>query len=271
MRSAVWGVSGLTVRYRDRVALDQVTLDVPPGMVTAVVGGDGAGKSTLLRALVGGVAPGSGTVRRPPADRIGYFPGASGVYPDLTVNENLDFAASAYHVAAGGRRVELLDAAGLGGARDRLASRLSGGMRQKLGLIMAMLHTPDLLVLDEPATGVDPVSRAELSLLVNRAAAAGTAVALSTVYLDEAERAGQVLVLDRGRTLRVGVPAEVIATVPGRVIARSTRPDDARRSWRRGNGWHCWLPPSETSGPEGGPTDIDLEDAVIVATLERRG
>src|SRR5205823_11493913 len=134
------------------------------------------------------VYPDSGTVRRPSTHRVGYFSAASGVYPDLTVAENLSFAATAYHARDPQRQRELLAAAGLSDVTDRLAGNLSGGMRHKLGLVMAMVHDPELLVLDEPSTGIDPVSRAELSSLVVRAAAAGTAVVLSTAYLDEAER-----------------------------------------------------------------------------------
>lgn len=263
-----WGVASLTVRYGGRIALDDVTLDVASGSITAVVGGDGAGKSTLLRALVGGVRPASGTVRRPAARQIGYFPGSSGVYPDLTVAENLDFVASAYRVRAADRRAELLHAAGLADVPNRLAGQLSGGMRQKLGLVMAMLHEPQLLVLDEPSTGVDPVSRAELTSLVNRAAVAGTAVVVSTAYVDEAERAGHVLVLDGGRVLRSGAPEAIIAAVPGSVVVSADRPD-GDRAWRRGRGWHRWVPPGDDPPAEAQRAPVDLEDAVIVAALER--
>jgi ABC-type multidrug transport system ATPase subunit len=263
-----WGVTALTVRYGHRVALEDVSLDAPPGSITAVVGGDGAGKSTLLRALVGGVRPDSGTVRRPPTRQLGYFSGATGSYPDLTVSENLDFAASAYHASASGRRAELLDAASLSHVPERLAGQLSGGMRQKLGLVMAMLHEPTLLVLDEPSTGIDPVSRTELTALINRAAAAGTAVVLSTAYLDEAERAGHVLVLDRGRTLRSGNPDAIIASVPGSVLASTARPGGGH-SWRRGSGWHHWIPPGQPVPSGSSPAPVDLEDAAIVAALQR--
>jgi ABC-2 type transport system ATP-binding protein len=263
-----WGVRGLTVRFGDRLALDDVSLDIADATITAVVGGDGSGKSTLLRALVGGVRVDAGTVRRPARSRIGYFPGSAGVYPDLTVLENLDFAAAAYHVGADSRRDELLDAAGLAQVPNRLAGDLSGGMRQKLGLVMAMVHAPQLLVLDEPSTGVDPVSRSELSTLVNRVAAEGAAVVISTAYVDEAERAGHVLVLDQGRALRSGAPDEIISAVPGTVIASPERPDTVR-AWRRGGGWHRWVAPGESTPPDAHAVDVDLEDAVIVAALER--
>jgi ABC-2 type transport system ATP-binding protein len=264
-----WGATDVTVRFGDRVALDKVTLAVEPASVTAVVGADGAGKTTLLRALVGTVRPDSGTVQRPPARKIGYFSAASGVYPDLTVTENLDFAATAYGAHDPDRRAELLRFAGLTGAVDRLGGQLSGGMRQKLGLVMAMLHQPDLLVLDEPSTGVDPVSRTELSTLIVRAAASGAAVVVSTAYLDEAERANSVLVLHGGQVLGSGPPADVIAGVAGHVLTAPQRPA-AYSAWRRGGAWHCWVPPGDAVPAGFAPATVDLEDAVIVAALQRR-
>ena len=134
--------------------------------------------------------------------RVGYVAGASGVYDDLSVDENIAFVADAYGIDAGecdDRVATLLAETGLAGTGARLAGRLSGGMRQKLAVALAMLHEPDLLVLDEPTTGVDPVSRAELWRLIAAAAAGGAAVLVSTTYLDEARRAANVLLLDDGR------------------------------------------------------------------------
>ena len=209
-----WGVADLTVRFGRRRALDGVTLEVAPGEVAAVIGGDGAGKTTLVRVLAGVLAPTSGAVRRPAAERIGYLAATSGTYPDLTVDENLAFAATAYGLdprVARERATELLERTGLDTARDRLAGRLSGGMRQKLGVVQALQHRPDLLVLDEPSTGVDPVSRADLWRLIAGAAGEGTAVVFTTSYGDEARRAGRVLALDAGR---IGDPAEWERTPP---------------------------------------------------------
>src|SRR5215467_5747743 len=171
-----WGAEDACVRYGDKLALDHVTFRAVPGRVSAVVGGDGAGRTTLLRCLAGALAVTSGRAWLPPPMRIGYLSAGSGVYPDLSVDENLAFRATAYQLpvaVARERGAELLERAGLAGARDRLAGRLSGGMRQKLGVIASMLHQPDLLVLDEPTTGVDPVSRADLWWLIARAAAKG--------------------------------------------------------------------------------------------------
>jgi ABC-2 type transport system ATP-binding protein len=268
--SGPWGVRGLSVRYGDRSALVDVTFQVAARSVVAVVGGDGAGKSTLLRALAGTVRPSAGAVDRPDERRIGYLSAGPGVWADLTAAENLEFAGRAYGLGAGqlrSRTAALLERTGLAGARDRLAGRLSGGMRHKLALAMALLHEPELLILDEPTTGVDPVSRVELWRLVAGAAAGGAAVALATTYLDEAERAATVLVLDQGRALLTGTPDEVLAAVPGRVLEAPARPGGIP-AWRRGARWRAWSP---DGSPLPGATEVapDLEDAVVVAQLAR--
>jgi ABC-2 type transport system ATP-binding protein len=297
-----WGTEQACVRYRDKLALDHVTFRAMPGRVSAVVGGDGAGRTTLLRCLAGALAVTSGQVRLPPPLRIGYLSAGSGIYPDLSVDENLAFRATAYQLPAAvarERSAEFLERAGLAGARDRLAGRLSGGMRQKLGVIASMLHQPDLLVLDEPTTGVDPVSRADLWWLIAQAAANGAAVVFATSYLDEAERAVSVLALDDGRALASGTPEEIIAAMPGTLRVSDARPegDARRRSWRRGGRWRIWDPYDQASPPvadlrhenpgepdmittqireepdeprePGRPVAPDLQDAVTVAILAR--
>jgi ABC-2 type transport system ATP-binding protein len=263
-----WGCRRLGVRYGATVALEEVTFAVAPGTVAAVVGGDGAGKTSLLRALAGTVRPAAGTVRRPAERRLGYVSAGPGVWTDLTVDENLRFSGGAYGLDPGEleRRVgRLLERTGLAEARDRLAGQLSGGMRQKLALAMAVAHEPDLLILDEPTTGVDPVSRAELWRLLAASAAGGAAVVVATTYLDEAERAATVLVLDRGRGLLSGTPEEVVAATPGLVVEGTERPAGLP-SWRRGARWRAWSPDGSTP-PATGPVTLDLEDAVIVAQL----
>ena len=244
-----WGAEAIRVQFGPTVALADVSLTAAPGLVTAVVGGDGAGKTTLLRCLAGVLAPAAGAIRRPAPESIGYFPASTGTYPDLTVAENLAFRSAAYNLRgpqAAARADELTELAGLTAARDRPAGRLSGGMRRKLGVIAAMLHQPELLVLDEPSTGVDPVSRSGLWWLITRAAADGAAVVLATTYLDEAERAGTVLVLDAGRTLAAGSPAEIVAAMPGTVRELAAEPvgPAARRGWRRNGRWRVWEPPA---------------------------
>jgi ABC-2 type transport system ATP-binding protein len=271
-----WGTEEACVRYGDKLALDHVTFRAAPGRVSAVVGGDGAGRTTLLRCLAGALAVTSGGVRLPPPLRIGYLSAGSGTYPDLSVDENLAFRATAYQLPAAvarERSAVLLERAGLSGARDRLAGRLSGGMRQKLGVIASMLHQPDLLVLDEPTTGVDPVSRADLWWLIAQAAANGAAVVFATSYLDEAERAVSVLALDDGRALASGTPEEIIAAMPGTLRVSDARPEGEarRRAWRRGGRWRIWDPPGQPGEPQapGRPVAPDLQDAVTVAILAR--
>ena len=265
-----YGVRGATVRFGDTLALDDVTVEVPSGSVVAVVGGDGAGKSTLLRALVGEVVLDDGEVSAPGAESIGYLTASAGSWAALTVQQNIDFVAGVYGVtgpALEARRSELLARAGLADVTDRLSSQLSGGMRRKLGFSMAMVHRPELLVLDEPSTGVDPVSRIDLWRLVTQAAASGAAVLMSTTYLDEAERAASLVVLDRGRGLAQGSWDEVRATFTGTVTSgqRAVRPE---WSWRRGHVVHEYW--AEDEQPSGDVIVPDLEDVVIALSLVRR-
>jgi ABC-2 type transport system ATP-binding protein len=266
-----FGVRSATARFGDTVALDDVTVDVPSGMVVAVVGGDGAGKSTLLRALTGEVPLDTGAVQAPPKQDLGYLPASSGSWAALSVTQNIDFVGGIYGLkgeALAVRRAELLERAKLTGAADRLASQLSGGMRRKLGFSMAIVHEPSLLVLDEPSTGVDPVSRIDLWRLVSEAAATGTAVIMSTTYLDEAERAAHLVVLDGGRVLVQGSYDDVRAGFTG-AITRSDQPVRAEWSWRRGRDRREYWPDTD---PPPGATIVqpDLEDIIIALSLRRR-
>ena len=271
-----WGTEDVSVRYGSTMALEHVWFRAEPGQVSAVVGGDGAGRTTLLRCLAGALAPTSGRVRRPAPMATGYLSAGSGTYPDLSVAENLAFRAAAYRIppeTARQRGAELLARAGLDQVTGRLAGQLSGGMRQKLGVIAAMLHRPDLLVLDEPTTGVDPVSRADLWLLIARAAAGGAAVVLATSYLDEAERAHHVLALDAGSELASGTADQIVAAMRGTLTVADTRPagEAGRRAWRRAGRWRVWNPgmaPGD-GGRAGGAVRPDLQDAVTVAALAR--
>jgi ABC-2 type transport system ATP-binding protein len=266
-----WGTEGASVRYGHVLALREVSVRVRPGEVTAVVGGDGAGRTTLLRCLAGAVRPSAGSVRRPDPIRIGYATAGSGTYPDLTVTQNLAFRAAVHRVPparARERATRYLDRLGLAAVGGRLAGNLSGGMRQKLGAVAAMLHQPDLLVLDEPTTGVDPVSRSDLWWLIARATADGTAVVVATSYLDEAERASEVLILDAGMELARGTPGQIVAGMPGALRVAAAQPDGepARRAWRRAGQWRVWEP---GGAPEGTGIRPDLQDAATVAALVR--
>lgn len=256
------------VRFGDRTALDGVNLIAAPGAVTAVVGGDGAGKTTLLRAVVGQVPLDSGTMRAPEQTAIGYLPASSGSWAGLTVQENVEFVGGTYGLtgaALADRAAELLTVAGLEPFRDRLARQLSGGMRRKLGACMAMLHDPQLLVLDEPSTGVDPVSRVDLWSLAARAAASGSTVLMTTTYLDEAERAAHVVVLDRGRELVSGSPQQVRRAMPG-VLTQAAEAVRPQWAWRRGRVVHeLWV---DERPPDGlAQVEADLEDVVTARSL----
>lgn len=268
-----YGVRGIRVAFGNTVALDDVTLEVPTGRVTAVVGGDGAGKSTLLRVLAGRVGVQAGSVRTVGKRDLGYQPSTSGVWGSLTVAENLAFVGQSFAMPAArvrSRGDELLERAGLSAARDRLGRDLSGGMRQKLGFVLAILHDPRLVLLDEPSTGVDPVSRVELWRLIAEAATEDTAVLLATTYLDEASRAMTLLALDGGRVIGAGTPDDIIASVPGRIVtsdATAASPD----SWRRGAARHRWIPPEGGEASPGAEVPVDLEDALIALTLAREG
>lgn len=258
-----WGASGLVVCFGTTRALDGVDVTITPGAVHAVIGGDGSGKSTLLRVLAGVQKPDGGEVRRPGSGETGFVSAGGGVFPDLSVDENVEFAAQAYRLTSWRDRARLLlERAGLAAFGDRLAGRLSGGQHRKLAGVMALLPEPRLLILDELTTGLDPYSRLEISRLITDAAAGGTAVVTATAYLDEAERAEHLVLLHRGRCLAAGSPEAVVAGIPG-VVEEVADPDDPERAWRRGRHFRQWRP--DDSRP-GGAT-LRLEDAAIIREL----
>ena len=267
-----FAVRSATVRFGDTLALDDVTLQVEPGSVVAVVGGDGAGKTTLLRTLVGEVQLERGEVDAPPPEAIGYMPATAGSWLSLSVAQNLNFVGGIYGLsgnALASRRDGLLDRASLLDSVDRLSSQLSGGMRRKLGFSMAMVHDPPLLVLDEPSTGIDPVSRVDLWRLVSEAASAGAAVVMSTTYLDEAERAANLLALDGGRTLAYGTLQEVLDSFDG-AIARTPTPHRRAWAWRRGRDYHEYWPRAADVPFDAVVVTPDLEDVVISLSMLKR-
>ncbi len=243
--------------------LRDVDLRVSPGQIRAVVGGDGAGKSTLLRIMAGQNLDHTGEVWIPEPRRLGYVPATGGAFSDMTVAENTDFVAEVFGLRGWRGRAEvLLEAAGLARFGNRLAGRLSGGERRKLAGTLALLAEPQLLVLDEVTTGVDPVSRMELWRMFSSAAASGTAVVMATSYLDEAERTDEVVILHEGQVLASGPPSQVEASMPG-WVEESDRPGGTSLSWRRGASWRVWHP-----GPPGeNAVEWSLEDAAIVLEL----
>jgi len=227
-------VEGLTRRFGEAVAVDALSFSVARGELFGLVGPDGAGKTTTLRMLAGVMRPSAGEivvlgvrVTRDPErvrSRVAYMSQRFGLYPDLTVMENLDFYADLYRVprAERGARLErLFRFSGLEPFRDRLAGQLSGGMKQKLGLSCALIHQPDVLLLDEPTFGVDPISRRDLWLIVHEMVGHGTTVVVSTAYMDEAERFDRVAFLDRGRLLALETPERLRAGITGELLAVS--------------------------------------------------
>jgi ABC-type multidrug transport system ATPase subunit len=266
-----WGLQDVHLTRGHNVALAGVTVPVDPGRLTVVVGGDGAGKTSCLEVIAGLAEPASGTAYRPARERIGYVPATAGLYADLTVQENLDFTARAYRLPAGERdrrADELLQLTGLARARHRLGGQLSGGMQRKLAVSMALLHAPELLILDEPTTGVDPVSRVELWRLISRAAADGTAVAVATTYVNEAARGACVILLEAGAMVASGSPEEILHSVPGALGTSRAPARPTALSWRRGTTWRVWEP-TGTFPPGVQPVRPDLQDAVVAATLAR--
>jgi ABC-type multidrug transport system ATPase subunit/ABC-type multidrug transport system permease subunit len=213
-------------------ALDGVSLEARQGTLTALVGPDGAGKTTLLRLAAGLMTPDAGMLRvldldvasqpQQVQDRLGYMPQKFGLYEDLTVRENLTLYADLHALNGEQRRQRfprLMDMTALGPFLDRLAGRLSGGMKQKLGLACTLVSAPDLLLLDEPTVGVDPLSRRELwDIILHLVQEQGLTVLLSTSYLDEAERCEHVVVLHQGKVLAQGPPPAVRALAAGRTF-----------------------------------------------------
>lgn len=224
--------------------MNDLSLQVGAGESFALVGPDGAGKTTTIRLLCGIMDPDAGgarvlgydTVKESESikEHIGYMPQRFGLYDDLTVAENLDFYADIYRVPKAERRVrvpELLDFADLARFRERLAANLSGGMRQKLGLICTLVHRPRIIFLDEPTFGVDPVSRREFWQILYQLLVAGITIFLSTSYMDEAERAHRVGLLHRGRLLLADTPQAVRGNFQGELLeARNGNLQAARRT-----------------------------------------
>jgi ABC-2 type transport system ATP-binding protein len=213
-------------------ALDGVSLEAQHGTLTALVGPDGAGKTTLIRLAAGLFTADSGDLRvlginvsadpQQVQERIGYMPQRFGLYEDLTVRENMNLYADLHGVTGDERHKkfpQLMEMTALGSFTDRLAGRLSGGMKQKLGLACALVRSPELLLLDEPTVGVDPVSRRDLwRIILNLVHDQGLTVLVSTSYLDEAERCNHAIVLEQGRVLAQGPPQEVSQLAAGRTF-----------------------------------------------------
>jgi ABC-2 type transport system ATP-binding protein len=228
-------VRGLARHFGPLVAVAGLDFEVRRGELFGLLGPDGAGKTTTLRMLAGVLRPTSGdallgetsVARQPEAakDRLAYMSQRFGLYADLTVRENLEFYADLYRVpraARPERLARLFRFSNLEPFQDRLAGKLSGGMKQKLGLSCALVHQPEFLLLDEPTFGVDPISRRDLWLIVHEMVAQGVTAIVSTAYMDEAERFDRVALLDRGRLLAVDTPDALMGRLAGRVLALRT-------------------------------------------------
>jgi len=234
---AVARLDDVTQRYGRTVALDTVSVALPAGCMVGLIGPDGVGKSTLLSIVAGARQIQSGRVfvldgdiannthRSMVCPRIAYMPQGLGknLYPDLSVRENIEFFGRLFGQSRRERQwriAELLDSTGLGPFADRPAKKLSGGMRQKLGLCCSLIHDPDLLILDEPTTGVDPLSRRQFWELIDRMRSrrAGMSMVVATAYMEEAERFQSLIAMNDGKVLAVGSPAELKAKTNVRTV-----------------------------------------------------
>ena len=258
-------IQDVTLRYVDTFALASLSLDLPANRMVGLIGPDGVGKSSLMSLLTCARAMQQGRIevlggdiadaghRRAVCPRIAYMPQGLGknLYPTLSVFENVDFFGRLFgqnRAEREARIAELVESTGLAPFRDRPAGKLSGGMKQKLGLCCALIHDPDLLVLDEPTTGVDPLSRAQFWELIDRLRArrAGMSVLVSTAYMDEAERFDWLVAMDAGKILATGTASELRARTGADTLEAAfirLLPEEKRKGHRE-----VVIPPRATCG-----------------------
>lgn len=222
-------IDAVSKSFGSIVAVDRLSLKVAKGEMFALVGPDGVGKTTLIRMVCGIVHPDAGTMSVLGLDvdrninaiknRIGYLSQKFSLYGDLTIDENIQFFAEIHGVwNFHSRRDELLEFTRLTPFRDRLADKLSGGMKQKLALACTLIHTPEIIFLDEPTTGVDPVSRRDFWKVLSGLLKTGITIVMTTPYLDEAERCHRVALMNEGKIMVIGTPAEVKKKMNGEII-----------------------------------------------------
>jgi ABC-2 type transport system ATP-binding protein len=226
---AIVEIKGLTKRFNGITAVDDLHLTVERGEMFGIVGPDGAGKTTTFRMLTGVLTPTSGAATilgfdlikqsRAINREIGYLSQRFSLYGDLTVDENIEFFAEINEVYDyGGRREELLDFTRLAPFRKRLADQLSGGMKQKLALACTLIHKPKIIFLDEPTTGVDPVSRRDFWKILSSLLEENITIVMSTPYLDEAERCTRVALMNKAKVMVVDTPQNIRKQMPGEVV-----------------------------------------------------
>ncbi len=238
MSTPAIALTGVAKRYGPTTALDGLTFEVGRGEMFGLIGPDGAGKTTAIRLICGLLHADAGQVRvlgldavrdhRSLTHKVGYLSQRFSLYGDLTIDENIAFFARIHGVHDfTARRDHLLDMTQLAPFRARLADQLSGGMKQKLALACTLVHQPEVVLLDEPTTGVDPVSRREFWKLLSHFLASGITILMATPYLDEAERCNRVALVHNGRTLALDAPGWLRTSLPGLWI--EALPHDARR------------------------------------------
>jgi ABC-2 type transport system ATP-binding protein len=275
-------------RYGATVALSGLSLDVRRGEMFGLIGPDGAGKTTAIRVMCGLLHADEGEVRvlgldpvqshRRLTERVGYLSQRFSLYGDLSIDENIAFFAEVHGVRDyTKRRDQLLEMTQLTAFRARLADRLSGGMKQKLALACTLVHTPDVILLDEPTTGVDPVSRREFWKLLSEFLADGITILMSTPYLDEAERCTRVALVHEGRVLAADEPGRLRRLIPGRmleVIAPADSADVVRHlpgvvdAQVFGDRIHVTL--DEASGSDDSPFRTALESSTLAGVPVRQ-
>ena len=231
-------VENVSKRFGPTSAVENLSLQIPRGEMFGLIGPDGAGKTTTIRLMCGLLRPQAGRVRvlglDPVRDHdavtrsVGYLSQRFSLYGDLTIDENIAFFAE-IHAVAGyeARRDRLLEMTQLTPFRDRLADRLSGGMKQKLALACTLVHEPEVILLDEPTTGVDPVSRREFWKLLSQFLAQGITIVMATPYLDEAERCSRVALLSEARLLVTDEPGSLRDSLPGSIVEVIASPQQA--------------------------------------------
>jgi ABC-2 type transport system ATP-binding protein len=268
-------VSGLVKRYGRVLALDRCSLQVPPGHLVGLLGPNGAGKTTVMRTLFGLVVPDAGTVRwrGRPVDarywqRFGYMPEERGLYPGMRVREQIGYfgrlagLSTGDAAAAAGRWIGRL---GLAGREDSRIDRLSHGNQQRVQLAVALVHDPELVVLDEPFAGLDPIAVDALAVLMHELCAGGTTVLFSSHQLDLVEHLCEdVVILDHGRVVLAGRLSELRAATPRRRLEVALARDAGERWWER---WSPGLPGVAVAGGDARRVRLSLDRSVDLAKV----